>query len=62
MKCTYSCHSPEHTMARRRFLAGMAATAAGVDGRGPRRLRPPAAAAQLKRTRSASSSSTCTAA
>ena len=29
MKCTYSCHSPEHTMARRKFLAGMAATAAG---------------------------------
>jgi len=29
MKCTYSCHSPEHTIARRKFLAGMAATAAG---------------------------------
>ena len=29
MKCTYSCHSPEHSIARRRFLAGMAASAAG---------------------------------
>ena len=29
MRCTYACDSPEHTMARRKFLAGMAASAAG---------------------------------
>jgi hypothetical protein len=29
MKCTYSCHSPEHVVARRAFLTGLATTTAG---------------------------------
>ena len=49
MKCTYSCHSPEHTLARRRFLAGMAAAAAGVTVGGLDFFGRPAAAAQLKK-------------
>ena len=47
MKCTYSCHSPEHTMARREFLAGMAATAAGSMVGGLGVFSQPLAAAQL---------------
>ncbi len=47
MKCTYSCHSPEHQMARRGFLAGMAASAAGAAVGGLDFFSRPAAAAQL---------------
>src|SRR5207249_1736551 len=47
MKCTYSCHSPEHAMARRKFLAGMAATAAGSMAGGLGVFSSPLAAAQL---------------
>ena len=32
MKCTYHCGSSEHNVARRKFLAGMAATAAFLTG------------------------------
>ena len=49
MKCTYSCHSPEHAMARRRFLAGMAATAAGSMVGGLGFFSRPLAAAQLNK-------------
>jgi hypothetical protein len=48
MKCTYPCYSSEHTVARRRFLAGMAATAAGATIGGLDFFARPAAAAQLK--------------
>src|SRR5690349_11521597 len=49
MKCTYSCHSPEHAMARRKFLAGMAATAAGSMAGGLGVFSSPLAAAQLNK-------------
>ena len=29
MKCTYSCNSPDHKIARRQFMAGVASAAAG---------------------------------
>ena len=61
MKCTYSCNSPDHTIARRRFLAGVAATAAGLALGSLGFFTRPLAAAQLRRTRSAWFSSTCTA-
>src|SRR5438093_128377 len=32
MHCHYACHSPEHTLSRRRFLAGAAAGAGGLLG------------------------------
>lgn len=32
MRCHYACHSPEHTLSRRRFLAGAAAGAGGLLG------------------------------
>jgi len=32
MHCDYACHSPEHTLSRRRFLAGAAAGASGLLG------------------------------
>ncbi len=51
MKCTYSCHSPEHAMARRKFLAGMAATAAGSMFGGLGAFTSPLAAAQLNKDR-----------
>jgi len=47
MKCTYSCNSPEHAMARRGFLAGLAATAAGSVIGGLGVFARPLAAAQL---------------
>ncbi len=47
MKCTYSCGSPEHNAARRRFLAGLAATAAGSVAGGLGVFSSPIAAAQL---------------
>src|SRR5688500_8488389 len=40
MKCDYACHSPEHTLARRRFLGGLGAAGLAAFVR-------PAAAAQL---------------
>ncbi|MGP0064251.1 MAG: DUF1501 domain-containing protein [Isosphaeraceae bacterium] len=49
MKCTYSCHSPEHAIARRRFLTGMAATAAGSMVGGLGVFSNPLAAAQLNK-------------
>lgn len=47
MKCTYSCHSPEHVVARRAFLTGLATTTAGslVGGLGV--FSSPIVAAQL---------------
>ena len=60
MKCTYSCHSPEHKAARRKFLAGMAATAAGATIGGldffsrplrPRALERPEASRRLQHAR-----------
>ncbi len=48
MKCTYACHSSAHRLARRQFLAGMAATAAGATVGGLDFFAQPAAAAQLK--------------
>ncbi len=47
MKCTYSCQSPEHRIARRKFLAGLAATAAGSMVGGLGVFVRPLAAAQL---------------
>lgn len=50
MRCDYSCQSAEHAIARRRFLAGMAAGAAGSllgGGRGLGVFSTPAAAASL---------------
>ena len=32
MHCHYACHSPEHTLSRRRFLVGAAAGAGGLFG------------------------------
>src|ERR1700729_446796 len=49
MKCTYSCRSAEHLMARRKFLAGMAVTATGSMVGGLGVFSTAAAAAQLKR-------------
>jgi uncharacterized protein (DUF1501 family) len=34
MRCTYACHSPDHVLSRRSFLAGVSAGAAGVLGFG----------------------------
>src|SRR3982751_1065056 len=48
MKCTYSCHSPEHAIARRGFLAGLAASAAGSVVGGLGIFSSPLAAAQLQ--------------
>jgi hypothetical protein len=47
MRCTYACRSPEHVIARREFLGGLAAAGLGgiVGGLGV--LARPAAAAQL---------------
>ena len=47
MKCTYSCHSPEHLIARRGFLAGLAASATGAMVGGLGVFSNPLAAAQL---------------
>ena len=47
MRCTYSCHSPEHAIARRGFLAGLAASAAGSVVGGLDIFTSPLAAAQL---------------
>ncbi len=49
MRCTYSCDSPDHAMARRKFLAGMAATAAGSMVGGLGFFARPAAARQLEK-------------
>ena len=49
MRCTYACDSPEHLMARRKFLAGMAATAAGSMVGGLGVFTRPAAARQLEK-------------
>ncbi len=46
MKCTYACHSPEHTIARRQFLGGLAGGFV-VGGLGA--LTRPAAAAKLEK-------------
>jgi uncharacterized protein (DUF1501 family) len=35
MRCTYACGSPEHTLSRRGFLAGLTAGGMGVMGFGP---------------------------
>ena len=47
MRCTYACRSPEHVIARREFLGGLAGAGLGgiVGGLGV--LARPAAAAQL---------------
>ncbi len=47
MKCTYTCNSPVHNLARRRFLAGMAATTAGSVVGGLDFFASPAAAKEL---------------
>src|SRR6185312_4948977 len=47
MRCTYACESPEHAMARRKFLAGMAAAGSIVGGLGV--FVRPAAARQLEK-------------
>ena len=47
MKLTYPCHSAEHMLARRRFLAGMATAAAGSAIGGLDVFARPLAAAQL---------------
>ncbi|WP_435011615.1 DUF1501 domain-containing protein [Tundrisphaera lichenicola] len=49
MKCTYSCQSSEHLIARRGFLAGLAASATGSMIGGLGVFSSPAAAAQLGR-------------
>ena len=46
MRCTYACHSPEHLLARRRFL-GQLAAGSGVLVGGLGALARPAAAEQL---------------
>lgn len=48
MRCNYACDSPEHTMARRKFLAGMAAAGSMVGGLGV--FARPAAARQLEKS------------
>ncbi|WP_406698338.1 DUF1501 domain-containing protein [Singulisphaera sp. Ch08] len=48
MKCAYACNSSEHVVARRGFLAGLAATAAGSVVGGLGVFASPLAAAQLK--------------
>ncbi len=50
MKCAYACHSPEHRIARRGFLAGVAASAAGAAVGGLGVFTSPLAAAQLARS------------
>ena len=47
MRCTYSCHSPEHLIARRDFLGGFAAAGLGGIVGGLGALARPAAAEQL---------------
>ena len=32
MKCSYACNSPEHLVARRRFMGGIAAATGSVVG------------------------------
>jgi hypothetical protein len=49
MQCSYPCHSPAHAIARRRFLARAAATAAGGVLGGLGVFSRPLAAAQLNR-------------
>ena len=49
MKCTYSCNSPDHQLARRGFLAGIAATATGGALGGLGFFTRPLAAAQLQK-------------
>lgn len=49
MKCTYACNSTEHLVARRRFLAGTAATAVGSIAGGLGVFTRPAAARQLRK-------------
>ena len=49
MKCTYSCNSPDHQLARRGFLAGLAATATGGALGGLSFFARPLAAAQLQK-------------
>ena len=49
MRCTYSCDSPEHAMERRKFLAGVAATAGGSMVGGLGFFARPAAARQLEK-------------
>ena len=49
MKCTYSCNSPDHQLARRGFLAGLAATATGGALGGLGFFARPLAAAQLQK-------------
>lgn len=48
MKCTYACNSSEHLVARRGFLTGLAATAAGSMVGGLGVFASPLAASQLK--------------
>jgi hypothetical protein len=47
MNCTYACNSPEHTIERRKFLAGLAAAATGSMVGGLEFFTAPAAARQL---------------
>jgi hypothetical protein len=48
MKCSYACNSPEHTLSRRHFLAGLgAAGAMATLGGGFRSLIQPAVAAEM---------------
>ena len=49
MKCTYSCRSTEHLIARRGFLAGLAASATGAMIGGLGVFSSPVAAAKLSR-------------
>jgi hypothetical protein len=49
MKCTYSCNSPDHQLARRGFLAGLAATATDGAFGGLGFFTRPLAAAQLQK-------------
>ena len=49
MECTYSCRSPEHLIARRGFLGGIAATAAGSMVGGLGIFSSPLVAAQLQK-------------
>ena len=46
MKCSYACHSPEHVLSRRQFLAG---TAGAVGMAGFAGMLTPAAASELRR-------------
>ncbi|MHB1559229.1 MAG: DUF1501 domain-containing protein [Isosphaeraceae bacterium] len=49
MRCTYACESPEHAIARRQFLAGLAAAAAAPLTSGLGFFTRPAAAGQLEK-------------